>query len=136
MPSPTHNDTFIWPAWDEIAACQRRRLNDDDAPSGIVFDDERRCYATAAQRIWIPDDEVDLQQRLLVIAHAGHGGHRRQDATFTTLEAVFTWSAMKEDVKVFVNQCLHCLRVDGFMEPRPWGSALHATYKRYTFHNI
>ena len=80
----------------------------------------------ALGRIWVPDQAVDLQQRLCVIAHQGAAGHRRIAATTKSVADKFVWATLAQDVATFARACLHCLHVDGEMVPRPLGSALHA----------
>ncbi|KAH9105630.1 hypothetical protein AeMF1_018616 [Aphanomyces euteiches] len=77
-------------------------------------------------RIWVPDDAVDLQQRLCVIAHQGAAGHRRVAATVKSVSDKFRWATLAQDVETFVKACLHCMQVDGDVVPRPLGSTLHA----------
>jgi hypothetical protein len=81
---------------------------------------------TSSGKIWVPEEAEDLKQRLCIIAHQGAAGHRGVAATTQGVSNMFEWAAIKEDVKAFVNGCLHCLCVDGEMVPRPWGAALHA----------
>ncbi|KAH9120335.1 hypothetical protein AeMF1_007463 [Aphanomyces euteiches] len=76
-------------------------------------------------RIWVPDDAVDLQQRLCVIAHQGAAGHRRVAATVKSVSDKFWWATLAQDVETFVKACLNCMQVDGDVVPRPLGSALH-----------
>ncbi|KAH9120903.1 hypothetical protein AeMF1_007124 [Aphanomyces euteiches] len=77
-------------------------------------------------RIWVPDDAVDLQQRLCVIAHQGAAGHRRVAATVKSVSDMFWWATLAQDVETFVKACLHCMQVDRDVVHRPLGSALHA----------
>ena len=78
--------------------------------------------------IWIPDDDDDLQLRICIIGHTGPAGHRGIDTTRTNISSIFTWKTLQDDVKTFVNSCIHCLSTTkGIREPRPFGPALHGT---------
>lgn len=46
---------------------------------------------------------------LLVIAHAGSAVHREADTTLDALPHDFAWKSMLEEVREFVNDCLHCV---------------------------
>jgi hypothetical protein len=123
--------SFVWPSRDEIVVWQKALLDaedptDDEDKSKITYDVDKQCYVVPEGTVWVPRGCVDLQQRLCVVAHAGAGGHRRIDATLQTVSQLFYWEALKEDVTDFVKACLHCMVVDGVVEPRPWGAALHA----------
>ncbi|KAH9108632.1 hypothetical protein AeMF1_016210 [Aphanomyces euteiches] len=129
--SPLQSTDFKWPSMDEITEVQ---LAHPECDSQAIWDDERKCYVTAASKIWMPDDALDLQVRICVIAHAGIAGHRRIEATTASVEEVFQWSTMKADVKSFVTACLHCMVIDGESVHRPWGEALLATLPNELIH--
>ncbi|KAF0757346.1 hypothetical protein AaE_004292, partial [Aphanomyces astaci] len=66
--------------------------------------------------------------------HQGAAGHRRIEATTKAVRDVFAWSTLEDDVKTFVQACIHCLSVDGSVVPRPLGSALHAEKPQELIH--
>ncbi|ETV78978.1 hypothetical protein H257_07762 [Aphanomyces astaci] len=78
---------------------------------------EKKSFLTAAGKIWIPGDALDMQVRICVVAHAGVAGHRRVEATTASVAEMFDWPTLKTDVKNFVNACLHCMVVDGESAP-------------------
>jgi hypothetical protein len=87
-----------------------------------------------SRRVWIPDDDEELQQRLLVIAHCGEAGHRGVDATMERLK-LFWWGSMREDTRLFVSRCLNC--VDGRLGekmPRPLGELVHGKEPNQVLH--
>lgn len=71
-------------------------------------------------KIWIPDDQVDLQIKLLVVAHCGAAGQRGTEATLGVLKEQFFCRDMNQDGKEFVKYCIHCLTAKGGLKvPRP-----------------
>ncbi|KAF0735458.1 hypothetical protein Ae201684P_022368 [Aphanomyces euteiches] len=122
--SPLQSREFKWPSMDEIVQLQRAH---PDRETMSTRDETLKCFVAPASKIWIPDDAIDLQVRVCVVAHAGAAGHRRIDATTASVEEMFEWRTTKTDVKSFVSACLHCMVVDGESMPQPWGEALHAT---------
>ncbi|ETV66293.1 hypothetical protein H257_17196 [Aphanomyces astaci] len=81
-----------------------------------------------------PNDAVDMQARICVVAHVGAAGHRRVQATTLSVSEVFEWTTLKTNVKNFVTAFLHCMVVDVESVPRPWGEALHATKPNELIH--
>jgi hypothetical protein len=78
--------------------------------------------------LWIPERAVDLQLRLCVEAHCHSAGHRAYEATHGAIKEYVAWTAMVKDVKVFLQNCLHCVAtIPGNKVPRPMGTQLHAT---------
>lgn len=126
--SPLQDSAFDWPSPDEIAAVQLSVLSGGTPPPGVVFDEPKSIYVVDRldRPLWIPDEAVDLQQRLCVVAHAGIAGHRGVEATTTSIKRTAWWSTIKADVERFLESCLHCMKVRGKLVPRPYGAALHA----------
>jgi hypothetical protein len=78
--------------------------------------------------LWIPECAVELQPRLCVEAHCRSAGHRAYEATLDAIKEYVAWTMMAKDVRVFVQNCLHCVAtVPGENVPRPLGTQLHAT---------
>ncbi|KAH9108266.1 hypothetical protein LEN26_014132 [Aphanomyces euteiches] len=125
--SPLQQVDFEWPTAATISKIQRSALKGGETtPTGVFWDEDVAFFVDQDGRIWIPDNAVDLQQRLCVIAHQGASGHRRIVATIKPVSDKFVWKSLSTDVEAFVRACLHCLCIDGNMVPRPLGSALHA----------
>jgi Integrase zinc binding domain len=78
--------------------------------------------------LWIPKRAVKLQLRLCVKAHCLSAGHRAYEATLGAIKEYVPWTMMTKVVKVFVQNCLHCIAtIPGDKVPRPLGAQLHAT---------
>ena len=78
-------------------------------------------------KIWIPDEDKELQMRLCVIAHCAAGGHRGAHATATALADTYQWSNMRREIESFCQKCYHCMATWGNKRiPRPLGEALHS----------
>jgi Integrase zinc binding domain len=85
--------------------------------------------------LWIPERAVELQLRLCVEAHCRSAGHRAYEATLGTIKEYVAWTTMAKDVKVFVQNCLHCVAtIPGDKVPRPLGTQLHATKPNEILH--
>ncbi|KAH9090430.1 hypothetical protein Ae201684P_014232 [Aphanomyces euteiches] len=76
--SPLQSREFKWPSMDEIVQLQRAH---PDRETMSTWDETLKCFVTPASKTWIPDDAIDLQVRVCVVAHAGAAGHRRIYAT-------------------------------------------------------
>jgi Integrase zinc binding domain len=69
-----------------------------------------------------------LQLRLCVEAHCRSAGHIAYEATLGAIKEYVVWTAMAKDVKVFVQNCLHCVAtIPGDKVSRPLRMQLHAT---------
>jgi Integrase zinc binding domain len=77
--------------------------------------------------LWIPEFAVELQLRLCVEAHCRSAGYRAYEATLGAVLEYVALTTMAKDVKVFVQNCLHCVAtVPGDKVPRPLRTQLHA----------
>jgi hypothetical protein len=78
--------------------------------------------------LWIPECAVELQLRFCVEAHCRSAEHKAYEATLGAIKEYVAWTTMDKDVKVFVQNCLHCVAtIPGDKVPRPLGTQLHAT---------
>jgi Integrase zinc binding domain len=85
--------------------------------------------------LWIPERAVELQLRLCVEAHCCSAGHRAYEATLGAIKEYVAWTTMAKDVKVFVQNCLHCVAtIPGDKVPRPLSTQLHATKPNEILH--
>jgi Integrase zinc binding domain len=57
----------------------------------------------------IPERAVEVQLRLCVEEHCRSAGHRAYEETLGAIKEYVTWTTMAKDVKVFVQNCLHCV---------------------------
>ena len=78
--------------------------------------------------LWVPEEERELQARLIVCVHMQDAGHRGVRATTYRLGAYCAWDSMEKDIAKFVRQCLHCVdsKARNAM-PRPLGDLVHDT---------
>jgi hypothetical protein len=85
--------------------------------------------------LWIPERAVELQLRLCVEAHCRSAGHRAYKAIPGAIKEYVAWTTMAKDVKVFVQNCLHCVAtIPGDKVPRPLGTQLHAAKPKEILH--
>ena len=100
-------------------------------PLGTVTRGEDGLYRVSYQGImvfWVPEEERELQARLMVYAHMQDAGHRGLRATTHRLGAYCAWDNMEKDVAKFIRQCLHCTDSKaGNAVPRPLGDLVHGT---------
>ena len=132
--SPTISDKFIWPSLDNIRKAQEKNV--ETSEDGMTkYRGKDHIWYTRDSTIWIPLEDKGLQLRLCVVAHSGAAGHRGFDATLQVLQSVVWWKTMREDLKKFMNECLHCLAVGGpYKTPRPLGEAIHASKPNEVLH--
>jgi transposase InsO family protein len=134
--APTLDSSFIWPTPREIrlvqdAAISTASLSRTALP--IIVDDE--LYRTPSGQFWIPPEAQDLQLRICVVAHTGHGGHRGLTTTTESIKAVFFWKTLIDDVRTFCNTCLHCCStIGGDRTLRPYVQALHVSQPNEVIH--
>ena len=100
-------------------------------PLGTVTRGEDGLYRVSYQGsmvLWVPEEERELQARLMVCAHMQDAGHRGVRATTHRLGAYCAWDNMEKDIAKFIRQCLHCTDSKaGNAVPRPLGDLVHGT---------
>lgn len=85
--------------------------------------------------MWIPDNDLELQMKVIVCSHCSLMGHRGRDVTVSTIKENFYWREMDKDVAEFVKSCIHCIITrSGEIVPRPLGTALHGTKANEVVH--
>jgi hypothetical protein len=85
--------------------------------------------------LWILERAVELQLRLCVEAHCRSAEHRAYGATLGAIKEYLA-STMAKDVKVFVQNYLHCVAtIPGDKVPRPLDTQLHATKYNEILHS-
>jgi Integrase zinc binding domain len=85
--------------------------------------------------LFIPECAVELQLHLCVEAHCRSTGHRAHEETLDAIKEYVAWTTMAKDVKVFVQDRLHCAATaPGDKVPRPLGTQLHATKPNEILH--
>eukprot|EP00918_Siedleckia_nematoides_P063860 GHVU01138914.1.p1 GENE.GHVU01138914.1~~GHVU01138914.1.p1 ORF type:complete len:149 (+),score=3.37 GHVU01138914.1:282-728(+) len=107
------------------------------APTGLVTDTDGllRNDTKEFAPVWIAKDDTELLVRILVMAHAQEGVHCSQDSTDRIIRQHFYWEGMTTDIRLFVSECIHCLRgARGRVMPRPLGETLTAQYPNEILH--
>jgi Integrase zinc binding domain len=85
--------------------------------------------------LWIPERAFELQRPLCVEAHCRSAGHRLYEATLGAIMEYVAWTTMAKDVKVFVQNCLHCVAaIPRDKVKRSLGTQLHATKPNEILH--
>jgi Integrase zinc binding domain len=83
----------------------------------------------------IPERSVELQLRFCVEAHCRSAGHGAYEATLGAIKEYVAWTTMAKDVKVFVQNCLHCVvTIPGDKVPGQLGTKLHANKPNEILH--
>ena len=81
----------------------------------------------------MPDNSVII--RILTISHLGLAAHLVADSLLALIKPLFWWPGdMKQDIMLFVSQCLHCLRTKDKVNPRPFGDVIHANKPNKVLH--
>jgi Integrase zinc binding domain len=142
--SPPDYDTVEFPSKKDILLVQQSAVNE--------YERCQQGHATARQEVppqqvdaggmrmmnnsqWIPECAVELQLRLCVEAYYRSVGHRAYEATLGTIKEYVAWTTMAKDVKVFVQNVLHCVAtIPGDKVPRPLGTQLHASKPNENLH--
>lgn len=129
VPSVQDSD-FHWPTSNDIEKAQskysKHRPKNATKTGGIYY---------LKEKIWIPTDASNLQLSIICVAHTGHMGHRGADATLSTIRENYSWKFMKEDVNIFVKNCLGCICTrSGKHVPRPLMSTFHASKPNELLH--
>jgi hypothetical protein len=135
--SPLDYDTVEFPSKKEILLVKQSAVNEyercqqgsavarQEVPSQRVDAGGMRMMNNALS---IPERAVELQLRLCVEAHCSSAGHRAYEATLGAIKEYLAWTTMAKDVKVFVQNCLHCVAtITEDKVPRPLRTQLHAT---------
>jgi Integrase zinc binding domain/Integrase core domain len=134
--SPPDYDTVDFPSNKKILLVQQSSVNEceccqqsnamagQEVPPQQVDAGGIRMINNA---LWIPERAVELQLRLCVEAHCRSAGHIAYEATLGAIKMYVAWTTMAKDVKVFVQNCLHCVAtIPGDKVLRPLGTQLHA----------
>ncbi|POM66566.1 Hypothetical protein PHPALM_17552 [Phytophthora palmivora] len=104
-------------------------------PSGITRHIDHALWKDGKGRIWIPDEDADLQVRIPVVSHFGVTGRRALAPTLQKIGERFTWNDMKSDMEVFVSRCLHCASaLGGPPQSRVLGEVMHADSQNELIH--
>lgn len=123
--------SFIWPNAEAILASQQKHIA--NAPEDSENHEQKPIMIM--KKIWIPQQDVELQMKLLVISHCGYNGHRGTESTLSILSEKYWWDTMQNDCKVFVMSCIHCIMsTTGHRIPRPLGHNEIASRPNHVLH--
>jgi hypothetical protein len=135
--SPPDYDTVEYPSNKEILLVKQSAVNkykhcqqsnatarQEVSPQQVDADGMRMMKNS----LWIPERAVELQLRLCVESHCLSAGHRAHEETLGAIKEYVAWTTIAKDVKVFVQNCLHCVdTIPNGKVNRPLGTQLHAT---------
>ena len=128
-------DDLEWPTLEHIRESQSTHRPDGDRPDLEFSPADELWRDTKHQRTWIPEADVGLRSRLLIVSHCGPAGHRGVSSTFQNLKTYCYWKNCQRDVNDFVRQCLLCLQSKGgATTSRPLAEAAHATQPHAMLH--
>jgi RNase H-like domain found in reverse transcriptase len=118
--NPPDYDTVEFPSKQEIVLAQQSAVNEyeqyqksnatdrEEVPPQQVDAGGMRMMSNV---IWIPERAVELQLRLCVEEQCRSAGHRAYEATLGAINKYTVWITMAQDVKVFVQNSLHCVAI-------------------------
>lgn len=108
-PYPSTNvEDFEWPSTSALLQVQSTTI--DSIPHNAEQEDGLRILH---KKLWIPDDVVDLQLCICIIAHCGAAEHRGQEATPSAIWDKSFWSSTIEVFQLFVRSSTNCLSSSG-----------------------
>ena len=125
--TPLSASAIEWPSLAEIKSAQEEEGEDLSSKSGFSrIEYQGLELACMHDKVYVPKSR-DLQTRMMVVAHMSTMGHRGIAATLSMLTERFWWPDMRENVRDFINQCIHCMSCNGPARiPRPLGETMHA----------
>ncbi|POM62981.1 hypothetical protein PHPALM_27807 [Phytophthora palmivora] len=100
--------SFVFPSLHEIQTAQQRHVR--TAPPTARRDDYG--VLIAGDRLWVPEMEIALLQRLLIVAHCGAQGHRGIEPMMTTVTEIFEIANLTQVCRHFLSKFLLCKRSD------------------------
>lgn len=114
--------SFKWP---DMNLFLNSQSHFNDGTTGLTRDPADGLWKKYG-KIWIPNQDLELQLKLIVVSHCGSVGHRGIDGTKSILKEDFYWKTLDHDVHELVKGCLHCIvSRAGEIVPRPLAHALH-----------
>ena len=115
-------ESFSRPSIDSI----RHSQQEHDLPSQILELHALDGLWKTDGRIWIPQEDLELQLKVMVTSLSGTIGHRGKDATLSMLSEDFWRPSVRRDVDALVRDRFHCILTrTGERIPRPLGHAMH-----------
>ncbi len=112
---------------DVISKSQFASPSPSDAGFSLTSNLSSDLWMSTNGKIYIAENDEELQLRICVAALCGHGGHGGLTATTNIVKQKLHWSTVDFDIKVFVQSCLVCTLSSSCSKvPRPLGQQIHA----------
>ena len=128
---PFKDSDFVWPTIEDLQRAQTRHVT--EKPKGLRVN--HAGLWCDQDRIWVPDADRHLVQRLLVIAHCGPQCHRGREALLTVMNRRFSIRGLTAMVKTFLAGCLMCQHVKGGkVVNRPWAETFRSSERNGALH--
>ena len=100
VPPPMAED-FKYPATDIIRNPQLR--NEENALRNMSKKEKQLWTETG--KVWIPEQDNDLQIKILADGPCGSKGYRGRDVTLSILRESYNWKIMQDDTSDLVAAC-------------------------------
>ena len=135
-------EDMVWPDLGEIKRVQESTLDENNhqiSDEKIEWDNNANVYVMSARGstklvVWIPNQAMNIQLRILIVAHTGIEGHRGIKTTLKNVLQFCYWTTVASDVKTFCETCLHCSVNYPQIMPRPYSETLHANKRNQVLH--
>lgn len=114
-------NSVVWPDIDTIRTLQQRHL-----PNEVAELDVTEGLWKREGRIWILQQDLKLQLRLMVCLHCDTVRNWGKGATKSILLESLWWKSLDKDAEKVVRTCYHCvLSRSEDVVPRPLGHGIH-----------
>ncbi|OWZ11151.1 hypothetical protein PHMEG_00015874 [Phytophthora megakarya] len=95
---------FVFPTLSEIHGAQQKHAH--VAPVTAQRDSNNSLLVS--ERLWVPEKELSLLQRILIVAHCGAQCHRCIEPMMSTLTELFEIANLAQVCRRFLSRCLLC----------------------------
>lgn len=119
---------FVFPSIAEIHGSQDEHFRAYPDRRDLTTKEENgRRMVYHRGKVWIPEGDDQLWNRILVVAHCGSAGHRGVSSTTKAVQKYCSAQGLRTRVLNFAKQCLLCLQTKGGTTiPRPLGRTIQA----------
>jgi hypothetical protein len=129
---PLDEEGFVWPSLNDVFAAQRRHRAATTTSAMRLGEHD---VWMIGDKIWIPEEEKDLIQRICIIAHCGPRGHRGKAAMINDIQRIFDIKHLQRTVAKFLKRCLLCQHIKGGrIVQRPWGETYRCAERNGAMH--
>lgn len=127
--SPALSDDLNWSTRSELEAIHPKQR------PVIVWSKKEHLWTNGNGAVFTPHTNMKMKQRLMVGSHAGAEGHKSAATTKANPATRFRWRSIANDVKSFVDSCLHCISAEsGQLVSRPLGHVLQGSNPNELIH--